>query len=859
MPLRSLWARLRSLVRRDAIVDEIREELQFHVDSRVAQYEQEGLMPEEARRRARRRVGNVAVHLDRGYDIRGGGVMETVLQDVRYSLRLLRRERAFATVALLTLALGIGASTSIFSVIDAALLRPLPYPHPEQLVDVLVDVPGPDGDRMRLSPSLADVRTWLADSRILSDVAISRDAFFKPIVDGPVPERLAIRHVTEAYLRLYGVAPIIGRGFNVDDTLPGAPAVALVGHSYWQTRFGGSDDVLGKTLRFEDGPAIIVGVLPSGFQRTTAIWRPFREQANRGSGADVVARLAPGTSMAQARAALNQHAGQVRGTLPEMENVKVELRSILAGVVGSYTETTTILAGAVGLILLIACVNVAGLLLARGSSRHAEFATRASIGAGRSRLVRQLLTESLLLALAGGALGVGLAWLSLDVIVANIPLELPADAPPTINVTVLLFSAGLATLTGLLFGLFPALRLSRLSPVSSLKGHRQSGVSLTARGGRLLIALEIAVAVVLLLGATLMIRSFAKILSVDLGFEPSSFVTMNVAPLDANLQASYYPALVDRLTQMPVVEAAGAIDMPPLGEGGIFGGVSVDGRDYDVDLRSVLPGYFQAMGQLLRRGRFLEARDVPPGQRVVVVSEQGARTFFEGRDPIGGRLVLGEGAPYEVVGVVSDIKPFGPTSRLDNPTVYLPYRPSGHDTLGLTIVVRPRGSSTTLAADLKRVAESIGPRVLVERVRSGEEWLADDVVRPRRRTVLLALLGGLGLVLALVGVFGVTAYAVARRTHEIGVRVACGARPAQVVVGIAREAARPIGIGVVAGLAAGLFATRALANFLFQIQPHDRTTFAVVGVVLAATAALAAWLPARRAAHVDPVTALRAE
>ena len=464
---------------------------------------------------------------------------------------------------------------------------------------------------------------------------------------------------------------------------------------------------LGKTLRFEDGPGTIVGVLPAGFQRTTAVWRPFREQARRGSGADVIARVPLGMSVAQARQALTQHALQMRGTLPEMDDVKVDLRSILAGVVGDYSETTTILAAAVGLILVIACVNVAGLLLARGSSRHAELATRASIGAGRSRLVRQLLTESVLLSIAGGALGVGLAWLTLDGIVANIPLELPADAPVTLNATVLLFSFGLSTLTGLVFGLFPALRLSRVTLVSSLaKGHRQSGSSLTARGGRLLIATEIAVAVVLLLGATLMIRSFARILSVDLGFEPSSFVTMSVAPLDPGAQASYYPALLEKLVQMPVVEAAGAIDHPPLGDAGMFGGVSVDGRDYDVDLRSVLPGYFQAMGQSLRRGRFLEARDLAPGQRVVLLGERGARTFFEGRDPIGAQLELGEGAPREVIGVVSDIKSYGPTSRLDDPIVYLPYRPSGHDAQGLTVVVRPRGSSPTLVADLTRAAES---------------------------------------------------------------------------------------------------------------------------------------------------------
>jgi len=863
-------ARIGSLFHRDATADEIREELEFHVEARTTQYEEAGLTPGEARRRAQTRVGSIDVYQARGYRVRGSGLMETIRHDVRYAIRLLWKQPGFTALAVLTLALGIGASTAIFSVIDAALLRPLPYPNPEQLVGINVAIVQSDGREVGPTPSMDDLRFWQEQREVFAHVAGYGRAFFGTIADGPEPERVETLGITEDYLALHGTAPMLGRDFNFSDMALGAPPVVILGHDYWQRRFGGRPEVVGETIRYDGSVATIVGVLPASFQAEVPILRPLHVEPDRavrrGTGTPTVyGRLLPGVTLEQAAERLSAVMPDQVARDGSTRKVDVKLYSRFESAIERNSTTVWIVAAAVGFILLIACVNVAGLLLGRGATRQAELAVRASLGAGRGRLLRQLLTESLVLACAGAALGVLLAWLSLDVIVANIPMSLPADASATLNLTVLAATAGLAVPTALLFGLLPAWRLSRTQLTSSLnRAARQSGGTLSRRSGQTLMAVEVALAVVLVVGAGLMLRSFARISAVDLGFDADGLVTMDVVPLEPSpdAQADFFARLLPGVRALGGIEAAGGINFFQLGEATAYSSVSVNGQSTGVNPFYYLPGYFEAIRLPLVAGRYPTDADFAPGVNGAVLGESAAREIFPDGSAIGRQFnAPGVDQPFTVVGVVGDVLHGGPLGEMGN-QAYLPYRPSERSysrAQAITIVMRLSGRVPDLAARLRQIAQGIGPRVLVERIRSGDDWFGERVVTPRRRTVLLSLLGGLGLVLALVGVFGMTAFAVARRAREIGVRMVFGARPAQVVGRVLRDAALPIVIGTAVGLGGAALTTRVIQSFLFETDPVDPLTFITVAVVLILTGFLAAWIPARRAARVDPVTALRTE
>jgi predicted permease len=861
--LRVAAARLRALVRRDAIAAEIREELEFHLNARIDQYERDGLTRTEAARKARFRVGNLLVLQDRGYDVRGGGLMETIVQDVRYGLRLLARQRGFSALAIATVAVGIGASTAIFSVIDAAILRPLPYPDPERLVEVTVRIPQRNGRVALLSPSLDDLRGWTDTGGVFESVAASQPLSFGRIVESPEPERVQAIGITDQYLNVFGVSPVLGRGFTRDDHAPGAPSVVMLGYGFWVSRFAGDRRAVGQAVRFEETPSTIVGVLPAGFHRDTAIWRPLQLQPGfervRGTGIDVVGRLRrdvdPAGASSRLTTLLPREAPNRAGP------VSVQLDAMLEKAGAPSRTTITVLMEAVGFILLIACVNVAGLLLARGATREAELAVRASIGAGRFRLMRQLLTESLVLAGAGGLAGILLAWLALDVLVANIPMSLPPDARPTIGGPVLAASVAFTALTGLSFGLLPALRLSRARLGAALAGSsRRAGAPLSRRGGQFLIGGEVALALVLLAGAGLMIRSFGQLVAIDLGFEPTSIVSMQVTPLGAVSHEQFYASLVDAIRRLPLVAAAGAIDHVPLsGSTTTTNARAGQSESITVGVARVLPGAFEALGLDLREGRTLTTADVSGDRPFAWINEEAQRRFFAGR-PAAGRTIEVLRQQAEVIGVVGDIRPRGPVFPV-RPEIYLPFR-DGEDThlrLGLAVVIRPQAGASAPGDRLRQAAKAVGPRVVIDNIRTGDELFGDLVSTPRKRTVLMSLLGAIGLGLTLVGISGMTAYAVARRAQEIGVRMAFGARQRDVVALMVRDAVVPIVAGALAGLGLALVATRAIASFLFRTTPTDPATFAAVGVVLVAAGCVAAWLPARRAARVHPVVALRAD
>ena len=869
--IRIALARIRALFRRDATTDEIREELHFHVAMRADEYARDGLDAAAARQAALRRFGNLAVIQDRGYDVRGGGVMETILQDMKYALRQLARQPSFSILAGLTLALGIGVSTALFSVIDAALLRPLPYPDPEQLVTIDVEETGKDGKTSRFGPSMVDIRIWRALTPIISHAGMGR------VVTGPAPlivetdraERQVVGEVSEDFLETYGITPILGRGIHADDTSQGAPAVALLGHAYWQRTFGGDSNVLGRAIRIQNRPVTIVGVLPAGFYNETAIWQARQFNAvmieRRGSGTPVIARLRPGVTLTQARAAMEVLTPPASLVGPTTVPVRVVLVSMYDEETRQFGATINTLAMAVGLILIIACVNVAGLMLARGATRHVELAIRASIGAGRGRLIRQLLTESLILALAGAGAGVLLAYVSLDSLVALVPLSLPANSPVAINATVLAFALGLTVVTALLFGLVPALKLSRAPKMIStmLAVGGRSGAPLSKRAGQWLIAIEVALALVLMTGAGLILRSFARLVSVDLGFSTANVLTLEVEPLDQNatIRRDYYAALADALRQLPEVVSAGALDQNALTGGGSYSALVTDtDASFEGPQRTVLPGFFEAMDVRPLAGRLLEDADRRTGE-AVLINALGSQQYFGGK-AVGHTLRAGGRNPRQlrIVGVVPYMRHGGPQSRV-RPELYVLPHPAEMDarSLKFAMVLRLKEGMALSIDRLKQTAESVGPRVVVGRARPAAAVISQQMRTPRHRMLLLTMLGVFGLLLTLVGIFSMTAYAVARRTREIGVRVAFGARPAQVVGIMIRDAVWPVAFGVIAGLAGAYYATRIIASFLFQTTPYDPLTLVSVIALLAAAACLAAWLPARRAASIDPVAALRSD
>ncbi|HEX5217463.1 MAG TPA: ABC transporter permease [Vicinamibacterales bacterium] len=869
--LRVLRDRLRALVNRDGVSSEIRDELQFHVDMRAADLERRGMTRADAQREARRRVGNVAALRDRGYDIRGGGVMETILQDVRYALRLLRRQRGYTLVALATLALGIGATTAIFSVADAALFRPLPHPHPEQLVRVsLTRIGGPPN--RRLSPSVNDMRQWRTLKQVFATVAAWKDD--SGIIIDREPERVSIQRITSDYLTVFGHVPALGRAFGEIDEAPSAPQVAMIGFNYWKSHYNSDPGVVGQNIKLVDEKLTIVGVMPAAVDPRTKIFRPMQitEDAANARQYPVYARLRDGITHEQAQRELDAQMARLQDD-PRFKGYGAAFSGIVEGSRNAYRPTVRILLGAVACVLLIACVNVASLQLTRGATRQQEIAVRASLGAGRLRVMRQLLVESLVLASLGASLGLFFAWIGLDTLVANIPLFLSSDMRPAIDWRILSFTLGLALLTSGLFGLLPAWRLTRSGVHDALARtpRGQRGV-LSRRLGHSLVAFEVACAVVLLAGAGLMLKSFSRLLNADIGFDPAPIVTMEVTPVqpDPDTYDRFYSALVDRIRLFPVITSVGAVDDLPLSGSFSFTMVTIEGASPPNDRvglgrRTVLPGYLEALNLPVLDGRTVQAKDLT-GEPVVVASESAARAMF-GDAPAVGRRVVYNKVTHAIVGVVGDLRHGGGGEEFQK-EMYFPARPAAavDQTIAgrpspreMIVVARTSRPDSTLSARLKQAAVEIGVPVILRRVRTGDDWLDANVTTPRQRTVLLALLGGLGALLAIVGIFGVTSFVVARRTHEIGVRMAFGARPGDVVRSMMRDAAAPIVAGVVAGTGAAWWATKIISAFLFDTTPHDPATFALAAAGLIAAGLVAAWIPARRSARVDPLVALRAD
>jgi putative ABC transport system permease protein len=807
--------------------------------------------------------------------------MDSLRLDVRYAIRRLVKSPGFSIVAVLTLALGIGANSAIFSVVNGVLLKPLPYAEPDRLVGLYHLF---DGHRATMSgPNFTDVRKL---SKTLSDAAaIARS---RVILTGQgEPVRLDGAEVSASLFNLLGVRPILGRTFNDDENQPGHNKVAVLSYGLWQQRFGGDRRVLGRRITLDGMPIEVVGIMPKDFAYPAGrvIWTPleYTEQfttSQRGAWyLSAVGRVKTGIPIEQATAEIQTIGKQLAKQYPDMnEGLGFTAISLHEAMVGDIRQAVFVLLGAVGFVLLIACTNVANLLLARAATRETEMAVRSALGAGRGRLVRQLLTESAILGAAGGALGLLLAIWGVDALISLEPQGIPRLSEIRIDTTVASFTLALSIATGLLFGLVPAFHSTSASLSGSLKEAGRG--ALTTRGGArmrgALVIAEMALAVMLLAGAGLLIRSFTKLASVDPGFHATQALTFELSLPDSRYekepqQVGFFDQLLPRLRAIPGVQSAAAAMSLPLSGSNFVLTFEVAGRppvppsqQPAMQIRVATPEYFQTIGIPLKRGRSFTEDDRLGSPPVVLITESAARQYFPNEDPIGKKITLGWGrgkgtprAGGEVVGIVGDVKEAG-LDEAEPPQLYMPYRQ--WPVQSMSIVLKTAVPPATVTDAARRAVYATDPNMPAANVRTLEQIVARSISQPRFYTTLLAIFAGLALVLAAIGIFGVLSYAVAQRTREIGIRMALGAQGRTVLGLVVRQAlllaAAGVGIGVI--LALGL--SRSLVSkMLFSTSPHDAATFVSVAALLGAVALVASYIPARRATRVDPIVALRAE
>jgi putative ABC transport system permease protein len=805
---------------------------------------------------------------------------DEMFQDLRYGVRLLMTQRGFTFVAVLTLALGIGANTAIFSVVNALVLRPLPYSDPERLVWV-EEVSRTNTSQPAWGAHFLD---WQEHSRMLEAIA-QIDGGTRTLTGAGEPERVACGLVSASLLPMLGVQTLAkGRNFTAAEDSPGGERVAILSDGLWQRRYNGEQDIVGKTITLNDADFTVIGVLPATFRPLYRfdVWLPLALDARQElagqtrSYNSTVARFKPGVTLEQARVEMDTLVQRYETTRPE-GSPRIESRTRLVPLqeylLGDTRRALLVLLGAVGLILLIACANVANLLLARAVTRQKELAIRAALGAGRFRLARQMLTECLLLAIAGGAAGLLLAyWLtsllgslnSTDTIG-----EMARVAVITMDQPVLGFTLLISLLTGLLFGLMPSVQLSHPDLNASLKeGGRGSGLHGRGLRGALMVS-EVALAIVLLVGAGLLIRSFVKLLEVDPGYRAESLLTARLALpprySDNSRRVQFYEQTLQRLAALPGVIAVGLSSHLPLTGFNMGGGLRVEGRVLQEGERppsalitSVNPDYFRAMGIGLRSGRLINDGDTHDAPSVALLSEALARRLFPNQDPCGKRVaVAGSGAKLTtVVGVVGDIHHQG-LDRQSEEAVYLSYRQMPRP--GVSLVLRSVVEPLSLAPALRAAVREVDPALPLYQVMTMGERLSNSVAARRFNLLLLGGFATLALLLAGVGVYGVVAYVVTQRTHEIGIRMALGAQSADVLRLFIKQGMALVLLGVGVGLLGAFALTRVMTSLLFGVSANDALTFAGVALLLSLIALLACYLPARRAARIDPMTAVRYE
>jgi predicted permease len=799
--------------------------------------------------------------------------MDALGQDVRHTMRSIAKNPGFATVVILTLALGIGANTAVFSVVKGVLLDPLPFHQPHQVVQLYEK--RPQQGRIRNVVSAPDYFDWKQQTDVFEDMAAITGAAF-PFTT-PEGARLNIgARVTSNFFDMLGVEPTLGRSFLPEDESPGKDRVLILTHGLWQRQFGGDRSIVGRKITFGSEPFEVIGVLPeivNVIAPEAEIWQPLvinARSSRQSHFLNVYGRLNPGMTLQHAQTAMNVVAGRLEQQYPDDNTGHgVNVFSLQQEVTGRVRSALLMLLGAVALVLLVACANVANLFIARTSQRQREISIRTALGAGASRLVRQLLTESVILSLLGGAAGLTLAYLGVKALVAANPGNLPRIANIKVDTGVLLFTLAISMVTGFLFGLLPAMHAARAKIANAL---RQGGRNATSRVGtkKVLVVAEIALALVLAISSGLLLRSFMRLAAVSPGFDAANVLAVDV-PLTGPAYAetpnrrAFVSELSTRLSQLPGVTGVAAINALPLTGRDSGSNFSIEGRPPlgysqlpNGRYRVVTPAYFETMRIPLRAGRTITTRDHDKAPAVLLINETMARQYWPNEDPIGKRIILAQEDTIsrEVVGIVADVKHYALDGET-RPEMYFPY--AQQPQLGMTVVLRTAGDPEGLTSAVRSVLQSIDKNQPVAKIRALHDVLALSVAQPRLYSVLLTIFSTVAVLLAAVGIYGVMSFAIAQRTHEMGIRMALGARAGNVRRLVMREGLVLAMIGIALGSAAALSLSRMLRTLLFAVEPNDPATFASAAFLLLSVAAIACYLPARRATRVDPIVALRSE
>ncbi|HUB77864.1 MAG TPA: ABC transporter permease [Bryobacteraceae bacterium] len=871
--------RVRMLFRGSAFDRDLHEEMRVHMEMREQSLIRDGLAPDAARAAARRQFGNATLLRETSGDAWGWRGVEHLALDLRYGARSLARTPGFTLLAILTLALGIGANTAIFSVVNAVLLNPLAYRNPDRLVTLLHYGNAP------VAP--ANYVDWRDQSRSFDAMAAAE--YWTPNLTGTdTPESIPGLHVTPNLFPLLGIAPLMGRTFPPagDESVP-TPEVVL-SYRLWQRRFGGDPNVLGRSMLLDGTGYTIVGVMPAAFKfppfwaTHAELWVPMafagRLQSREGNSLRVFARLKQGATLASARAEIAAITGRLERQFPGT-NRGVELTPLKENVVGQVETPLLIVLCGVGFVLLIACANVAHMLLARTADRQREIAVRSALGAGRGRVMAQFLTENLLLASLGAAAGLLLAYWGVRAVVALSPADIPRVETVAVDGRAILFLLAVTAITAALFGVAPALQSNAANLSGALKEGGRGGSDGVARN-RLrgfLVASEFALAFVLLIGAGLMIRSFAALEAVNPGFDPHHVLSMVVSVAGSREAPEgprelFYRQLMDRVRTVPGVESVGAINHLPLAGDVWEWDFQIAGRPKPrpgespgAVYRIAMPGYFETMRLPIRRGRGIAATDDSRAPGVAVINETAAKKYWPGEDPIGQRITIEKDSWVTIVGVCANARQYDWASEPD-PEVYLaglqdrPFLGGADSHMSyITLVIRTAGNPADMASAVKQTVWSMDRNLPISQVLTMDQAVADATAQPRFLMMLLAIFAGVALVLAAVGIYGVMSYAIARRTHEIGIRISLGASRYDVLRMVLRQGMTQALAGSLVGIAGALALTRLMSRMLYGVRPTDPLTFAAVPLVLGAAALAAICVPARRATRIEPTVALRQE
>ncbi len=876
----TLWRRFRSWLqtslRRSRMESEMDAELRFHIEAFAEDLVRSGVPRDEALRRARIEFGGIESAKEECREARGISFVDSLVQDLRFGTRVLRKNPGFATVAILTLALGIGANTAVFTVVNGVLLQPMPFPGAARLFLVSLT---PRNGPLGWAPGVSDrdYLTFQEQDKAFEQVASFSIGTAANLTGAGDPAQIPVTYATAEFFPTLRTNPAMGRGFVAGEGEPGRNEVVVLSDELWKERFASNPGILGKIIQLDGVGHVVIGVMPPGFAFPGAkAWMPLaiRIDPHNSFTRPVVGRLKAGVSPSQAQAELEAFTERLpldpgeskRDRLPQI----IPLKDLL---VSDIRPSLLVFAGAVAFVLLVACANVANLFLARAAGRGQEIAMRSTLGASRWRLVRQLLTESTLLSLAGGAAGILLAFWGVRALLILAPAgKIPRLEMIRMDGWVLAFTFALSVITGMVFGLAPAFQATRRHARKSLSQGRRS-VTASHEGIRGVLTIsEIALALVLLTGAGLMLKSFLRLRAVNPGFSPHSAMTLTVDLPDsiyrtAPQMEAFHTLALDELSRLPGVIAAGAVNWIPLGQELMIGTFQVEGgkrpRGFMVDKPCVSPGYFRAMGIPLLRGREFSEGDNATAPGVVIVSQSVARTLWPGQDPLGKRISMEDepkpGDWLTVVGIVDDVKQQGLAKRSD-PAIYQPYLQVASQFFlsHMTFVVRTAARPESVAGGMRAVLRSVDKNQPIT-IASMDSLVATTTAESEFQTRLLTTFALVALVLTIVGVYGVLAYSVAQRTREIGVRMALGAQSVDVLRMLLRRALVLISAGIALG-GAGVFAlTRVLARFLFEVKTGDVPTFAAVAVTLALSSLVACYLPSRRAMRVDPMVALRYE